>query len=183
MRRTNFPPVRKPPAHTHAIATGTGSSRRHAKAQQQACAVFTAIATWLTEMYRKSIELMQVIYTHILGTAAWVLSMNRVSSYFIACAATRQLTRSNDADELEAVQVEDTLAAVLASGSQPRRFDNTSESAWNILESPRITTKTPLLQKELVDMGKALEDTTVGRHLRHNRPVIVHGRGRRLFGG
>ncbi|KAI6134311.1 hypothetical protein EV401DRAFT_1907795 [Pisolithus croceorrhizus] len=56
----------------------------------------------------------------------------------------------DDVDESEAVKVE-TLQrtqwqSITQAGAQPRRFDNTLESPWNIVESLGITTRTLLLQ-------------------------------------
>ncbi|KAI6103013.1 hypothetical protein F5141DRAFT_1008119 [Pisolithus sp. B1] len=149
------------------------------------CAVFTAIAAWLKEMYRKSIELTGVIYTHNLRED----SMGAVDeqSFRLLChlcgneAADRVrlvTTMWDDVDELGAVEVEETLKGThwqsfMQAGAQPRRFDNTSESAWNIVESLGITTKTLLLQMELVDMGKALENTTAGKHLMLGKSVTL----------
>ncbi|KAI6160321.1 hypothetical protein EDD17DRAFT_831328 [Pisolithus thermaeus] len=48
-------------------------------------------------------------------------------------------TMWDEVDESEAVEVEETLKGThwqsfMQAGAQPRRFDNTSESAWNIVE-------------------------------------------------
>ncbi|KAI6146561.1 P-loop containing nucleoside triphosphate hydrolase protein [Pisolithus thermaeus] len=149
------------------------------------CAVLTAIATWLKEMYRKSIELTGVIYTHNLGGG----SMGAVDeqSFQLLCrmcgneAADRVrlvTTMWDEVDESEAVEMEETLKGTqwqsfIQAGAQPRRFVNTPKSAWDIVESLGTTTKTLLLQKEMVDMGKALEGTTAGRRLRQDKPVTL----------
>ncbi|KAI6103009.1 hypothetical protein F5141DRAFT_1008002 [Pisolithus sp. B1] len=153
--------------------------------QLSQCVVFTAIATWLKETYRKSIELTGVIYTHNLREDG--MGAVDEQSFQLLCrlcgneAADRVrlvTTMWDDVDESEAVEVEETLKrthwqSFVQAGARPRRFNNTSESAWNIVESLGITTKTLLLQKELVDMGKALEDTTAGKRLGQGKSVTL----------
>ncbi|KIK19429.1 hypothetical protein PISMIDRAFT_152984 [Pisolithus microcarpus 441] len=157
--------------------------------------VLTAIAKWLKETYQKSIKLTGVIYTHNLREDGMCAvdeqsfqSLCRLCGNEAADRVRLVTTMWDDVDESEAVEVEGKLKrthwqSFIQAGAQPQRFDNTSKSAWNIVESLGITTKTLLLQKELVDMGKALEDTTAGRRLRQGKPVTICGRVKQLFGG
>lgn len=157
-------------------------------------AVLTEIATWLKETYRKSIGLTGVIYTHNIGDSMCAVDEQNFQSFRRLCGdetadRVRLVTTMwDDVDESEAAKVEGVLKrtrwqSFIRAGAQLERFDNTSKSAWNIVESLGITTKTLLLQKELVDMGKALEDTTAGRLLRHGKPATICGRVKGLFGG
>ncbi|KAI6101775.1 hypothetical protein EDD16DRAFT_1648373 [Pisolithus croceorrhizus] len=123
--------------------------------QLSQCAVFTAIATWLTETYASDAS---DIHPYPRNGSMGAVDEQSFQLLYRLCgneAADRvQLvtTMWDEVDESEAVEVEETLKGThwqsfMQAGAQPRRFDNTSESAWNI---------TLLLQKELVDMGKTL---------------------------
>lgn len=61
----------------------------------------------------------------------------------------------------------------IQAGAQPRRFDNTLESAWNIMRDLGSAKMTLLLQRELVDDKKALEDTAAGQGLPREELVMT----------
>ncbi|KAI6019512.1 P-loop containing nucleoside triphosphate hydrolase protein [Pisolithus microcarpus] len=136
-------------------------------------AVFKAIARWLEVTYRRhSIKLTGVIYTQDITDNSWSpTDMHGFQLFDRLCGseAAHQVrlvtTMWDEADKSEADKAEGTLEkthwnSLIAAGAQPQRFDDTSESAWNIVQSLGNTTTTLLLQKEVVDLGKLLKDTT-----------------------
>ncbi|KAI6103007.1 P-loop containing nucleoside triphosphate hydrolase protein [Pisolithus sp. B1] len=137
--------------------------------------VFGAIARWLEETYRHSIKLTGVIYTQDITDDSWSpTDMQGFQLFHRLCGdeaadRVRLVTTMWDvADKSEADEVEGTLKerlwqSLIQTGAQPQRFNNTPESAWNIVEGLGKTTKMLLLQEELVDMGKAMGDTTAGK--------------------
>ncbi|KAI6113564.1 P-loop containing nucleoside triphosphate hydrolase protein [Pisolithus croceorrhizus] len=138
-------------------------------------AVFETIATWLEKTYRHSIKLTGVVYTQDVTDNSWSPTdmqgfqlLGRLCGDEAADQVRLVTTMWDVADKLEADEMEGMLKEtqwqpLIQAGAQPQRFNNTSESAWNIVEGLGNTTKTLLIQKELVDMGKAMGDTTAGR--------------------
>ncbi|KAI6043476.1 hypothetical protein EDC04DRAFT_708802 [Pisolithus marmoratus] len=137
--------------------------------------VLEKIATWLEETYKRSIMLTGLLYTHsIADSSRFATDMQSFQLLGRLCgneAADRvQLvtTMWDEEDQLVAEQVERTLKktqlqSLIRAGARLSRFDNTSETAWNIVRELGNTKKALLLQKELVDMRTMLKDTTAGR--------------------
>ncbi|KAI5984612.1 hypothetical protein EDD15DRAFT_2307624 [Pisolithus albus] len=139
-------------------------------------AVFKAIARWLEKTYgQHSIKLTGVIYTQdITDNRQCPADMQGFQLFERLCGgeAAHQVrlvtTMWDEADKSEATEAEGTLEekqwnSLIAAGAKPQRFDNTSESAWNIVRGLGNTTTTLLLQKEMVNLEKSLKDTTAGR--------------------
>ncbi|KAI6103002.1 hypothetical protein F5141DRAFT_243720 [Pisolithus sp. B1] len=116
--------------------------------------VFRAIARWLEETYRHSIKLTGVIYTHditgnsrpptdaqsfqLLRPLCGSKAVDRVHLVTTMC----DIAEKSEADEMEGILKGARWQSLIQAGAQPRRFDNTLESAWNIVEGPGNTTKT-----------------------------------------
>ncbi|KAI6101776.1 hypothetical protein EDD16DRAFT_1716356 [Pisolithus croceorrhizus] len=155
---------------------------------------FRAIATWLEDTYRQSVELTGVIYIHSITdnstSSADVQSVNLLGHLCGDKAADRVrlvTTMYDQAEELDADNVKgipETAGwrSLIEAGARPERFDNTSEEAWKIVEGLENTKKALLLQEELVDMDKRLEDTAAGKYIRPEEPVTFFGRITWLFG-
>ncbi|KAI6103000.1 hypothetical protein F5141DRAFT_244031 [Pisolithus sp. B1] len=156
--------------------------------------VFGVIARWLKEAYQRSIKLTGVIYTQNITDNSWsptdVQSFQLLRPLCGSGAVDRirlVMTMCDQVEELEADNVEGTLKgtrwkSLIQAGAQPQRFDNTSGSAWNIVDGLGKTTKTLLLQEELVDMGKAVKNTTAGKRLRPEESATLYGWFKWLFG-
>ncbi|KAI6103005.1 hypothetical protein F5141DRAFT_244382 [Pisolithus sp. B1] len=139
--------------------------------------VFRAIATWLEDTYRRSIELTGVIYIHsitnnsmspadvqsagLLGHLCGNKAADRVRLVTTMCDQVEEL----DADNAEGIPEITDWRSLVEAGARAESFDNTSEEAWKIVEGLENTKKALLLQEELVDMEKRLEDTAAGKHI------------------
>ncbi|KIK19428.1 hypothetical protein PISMIDRAFT_153001 [Pisolithus microcarpus 441] len=155
--------------------------------------VLRAIATWLKETYRNAIELTGVIYTHNIGgdnnCATDVLSFQLLGHLCGDEAADRVrlvTTMWDDVDMSKAGEAEGRLKrtrwqSLIRAGARLERFDNTPETAWNIVRDLGSTKKPLLLQRELVDMKKRLEDTTAGKCLGLGKSVTICDRLKRWF--
>jgi len=69
-------------------------------------------------------------------------------------------------DDTSALQTESRLKAewefLISAGALYQNFYNTPESAWEIVDGLGYERKALLLQRELVNMGKTLKETTAG---------------------
>ncbi|KAI6046237.1 hypothetical protein EDC04DRAFT_2887918 [Pisolithus marmoratus] len=136
--------------------------------------VFIKTARWLEETYRRSIMLAGLLYTHsIADNSRSAIDMECFQLLRHLCgnkAADRVQLVSTMWDEVEqraANKVERTVMKIqwqslIQAGACLKRFDNTSETAWNIVQGLGSTKKALLLQKRLMDMGRALKETTAG---------------------
>ncbi|KAL4071610.1 hypothetical protein V8B97DRAFT_1961131 [Scleroderma yunnanense] len=140
-------------------------------------AVLRKIVDWLGTIYRRSITLTGVIYTHSISDthdSGTNQSSFRIFSDLCGAEAADRVrlvtTMWDDADVESAEALENTLQdgswkSLLHAGACYQRFQNTTQSAWEIVLGLGDTKKTLLVQKELVDMRMKLEQTTSGRHL------------------
>jgi len=75
-------------------------------------------------------------------------------------------------DDTSVLQTQNRLETewgyLLSAGALYRTFYNTSESAWEIVDGLGYERKALLLQHELVNMGKKLEETTAAIHAPDN---------------
>ncbi|KAI6041766.1 hypothetical protein EDC04DRAFT_1163946 [Pisolithus marmoratus] len=155
--------------------------------------VFEAIARWLEKTHRRSIEPTGVIYTQsITDKSRSATDAQGFQLFRRLCgekAADRIRLVTTMCDEVEASEahnVEETLQrtewqSLIEEGARPEIFDNTSETAWKIVRDLGNTKKTLLLQEELVDMGRVLEDTTAGKLLGLKKTVTIRGQLKQWF--
>lgn len=127
------------------------------------------------DRHRQSVELTGVIYTHRINTShtrdAQLTGLRIFAALCGDEAADRARLVTTMWDEVnvdDVVATENTIRAewklLLDAGSRYERFDNTGESAWNIVRGLGGNRKTLLLQRELVS-GMKLTQTTAGRQL------------------
>ncbi|KAI6041767.1 hypothetical protein EDC04DRAFT_2565170 [Pisolithus marmoratus] len=145
--------------------------------------VFKKIATWLEKACRHSIELTGVIYTHDISAVGSVATDVQNLQLLVGLCGDEAVDRvrlvttmcnevnKSQADEAEGILARTRWRSLIQAGARVKRFDNTSETAWEIVRGLGDTKKTLLLQKELVQTGKALRGTTAGRCLWQKEPV------------
>ncbi|KAI6009968.1 P-loop containing nucleoside triphosphate hydrolase protein [Pisolithus marmoratus] len=137
---------------------------------------FSKIAEWLKETYQHSIELTGVIYTHDIGdngsSATDMQSFKLLDRLCGRAAADRVRLVTTMCDGVEQQEADDKEAALkikwrslIDAGAHLKRFLNTSESGWEILDGLGRTKKPLVLQKELVDEKKGLGGTAAGKLL------------------
>ncbi|KAI6041768.1 P-loop containing nucleoside triphosphate hydrolase protein [Pisolithus marmoratus] len=142
--------------------------------------VLREIAEWLKETYQRSVELTGVIYTHDIednGSSATDLQtfqlLDRLCGHAAADRVRLVTTMCDGVDQQVADNKEAALKIkwqpLLKAGAHHKRFLNTSESGWEIVESLGETKKPLLLQKELKDGKKGLDGTTAGKCLWQTR--------------
>ncbi|KAI6009969.1 P-loop containing nucleoside triphosphate hydrolase protein, partial [Pisolithus marmoratus] len=129
--------------------------------------VFCEIARWLKETYQHSVKLTGVVYTYnIRDGGNFSTDMQSLQLLIDLCgrdAADRVrlvMTMCDEVEHREVDNAERTLRtqwqSFIQTGARVKRFDNTSETAWEIVRDLGNEKKTLLLQEELVHMGKAL---------------------------
>ncbi|KAL4071608.1 hypothetical protein V8B97DRAFT_1870865, partial [Scleroderma yunnanense] len=151
--------------------------------------VLNKIAHWLETIYRTSVQLAGIIYTYRLTdtpipdaqlTALQILTA--LCGDEAACQVYLVTTMWDEVNVDDAVAAENTIKTkwqlLLDAGSRYERFHNTMESAWNIVLGLGDSRKALLLQKELVNIGMELAQTTAGRQLllgvSQDRPSFPH---------
>ncbi|KAI6146549.1 hypothetical protein EDD17DRAFT_99746 [Pisolithus thermaeus] len=150
---------------------------------------FRDISKWLEDTYQRSIRLTGVIYTHdvtgnnwsstdvqsleLLGHLCGNEAADRVRLVTTTCGRVEEL----DVDNVEGIPGIADWRSFIEAGARLKRFDNTSEGAWRIVEGLENTKKALLLQKELVDRGMRLEDTAAGKHLRLDESAAPSPKG------
>ncbi|KAI6009967.1 P-loop containing nucleoside triphosphate hydrolase protein [Pisolithus marmoratus] len=155
--------------------------------------VFRAIARWLKKTYRRSIKLTGVIYTqsitdngssatdvqssHLLGRLCGNEAFDRIRLVMTMCDEVE----ASEADKVEGALQRTQWQSLIQDGARPERFDNTMENGWEIVRRLGNRKKTLFLQKELVDMRKALEDTTAGKLLGLKKTATIRGRLKQWF--
>ncbi|KAI6161786.1 hypothetical protein EDD17DRAFT_645051, partial [Pisolithus thermaeus] len=123
---------------------------------------FQTISMWLGLIYRRSVMLTGIIYTHdITVQCARTEERNfRILSKMCGEGAIDRLrlvttmwddTSLPEAVEMERVLKEEYAKPLLDAGSGYKRFDNTPESAWEIVEDLGDEKKALKFQEETVD--------------------------------
>ncbi|KAL4077506.1 hypothetical protein J3A83DRAFT_1595531 [Scleroderma citrinum] len=132
---------------------------------------------WLRTTYRSSIKLAGIIYTYrIIDTHA--SGEELVSLHLLAALCgdemadrVRLVTTMWDESDVELGRdtenriISGPWKLLLDAGSHHERFFNTQESAWDIVLRLGDGKKALLLQRELVDIGVELVQTTAARQL------------------
>ncbi|KAF9043937.1 P-loop containing nucleoside triphosphate hydrolase protein [Panaeolus papilionaceus] len=158
-------------------------------------AILVMITDWLAETYRRKVTLSGVLYFHritdnrMTGSLQHNLDMFKSLVGFKAFSDVVLVTTMWDTvtDNLAKVN-EQQLRTIywremLAKGSRLRRHDDTRESALSIISLFRASPHRTLLlvQHEMVNLNKALPDTTVGRRFIEWLSELLDRVKRRIF--
>ncbi|KAF5359186.1 hypothetical protein D9756_003430 [Leucocoprinus leucothites] len=140
--------------------------------------ILQGIADWLEKTYQKGIQVSGILYLHRITDNRMPNSLLRNLDLLQklcgrdALPNVRLVTTGWDLlqDTAEGERKERDLStnywnALLESGSQMHRFENTPASAWEIINSLPMERRTMLIQKELVDQRKPLGRTSAGKSL------------------
>ncbi|KAG6328377.1 hypothetical protein ID866_10712, partial [Astraeus odoratus] len=133
------------------------------------------LAAFLKMTYGMSIILTGIVYTRRITDdyssrvdAGSIQLLSALCGNEAANCVRLITTMWDEIDEKSAAMRENDLKdslwrSLLTSGACYERFNNTFDAAWDIVRGHGDTRKALLLQKELVDEGLSLEDTTLGR--------------------
>ncbi|KAI5991964.1 hypothetical protein EDD15DRAFT_2144532, partial [Pisolithus albus] len=140
--------------------------------------VLHMIADWLARKYREGALLTGVIFTHEI-TDHWMLDSLYEALDILCCicgdkAARRVRLVTTMWDQVEdpglaeitISQLENNLwKPLLDAGARHMRFENSKQSAWDIVKDLGAEREPLLLQQELVDGAKHLYETFAGHAL------------------
>ncbi|PVF99438.1 kinase-like protein [Serendipita vermifera] len=139
--------------------------------------ILANIAEWLAFSYKKGIKLTGLVYLHRIsdnrmsGSSLRTLEMFKHVCGEDALQNVILVTTMGDAvNKSEWTARENALREefwqpMITSGAQMMRFEQTSESAWNIIDQLSGVRRPIQLQREMVDTGKDLSQTAAGRSL------------------
>ncbi|KIK12623.1 hypothetical protein PISMIDRAFT_120524 [Pisolithus microcarpus 441] len=137
--------------------------------------VLHTITDWLAEKYKEGTLLTGVIFTHDVTNR-----QTHGSLYDILCclcgdkAASRVRLVTTMWDKVEDFGLAETTVSrmekciwkpLLDAGARHMRFENSKQSAWDIVQDLRMEREPLLLQQELVDARKHLYETFAGHAL------------------
>ncbi|KAI6009962.1 hypothetical protein EDC04DRAFT_2581317, partial [Pisolithus marmoratus] len=143
--------------------------------------VFKKIAKWLAATYSSRLQFNGVIYTRRITEplcrserSSLELCANLIGNDVadrVRLVTTMWDEREGESDTSAEENMENRLKqeqwrSLIDKGAMCARFFNTSKSAWDIVQGLEVKRKASLLlQRELVDMGKSLKQTTAGMRL------------------
>ncbi|KAG6332549.1 hypothetical protein ID866_6540 [Astraeus odoratus] len=146
------------------------------------------LASWLRAIYQKAITPTGVVCTRrITDPHCSNIDLYNIQIITDLCgneAADRvrlvttmwhEVQEQAVAEEREGELKTEHWKSLLDAGARCERFVDTFESAWKIVLGLGDIKKTLLLQRELVDEGVSLENTSVGRRLR-NKPGVIESK-------
>ncbi|KAI5998376.1 hypothetical protein F5J12DRAFT_849999 [Pisolithus orientalis] len=141
--------------------------------------VLWEIAEWLNAVYRKGVKLSGILYFHRISDTSIQEAPSRNYNIFKElcgkdnCKNVIFVTTMWDqvweefGSEREQDLQSDFWQAMISLGSTTRRFERTTESAWDIINSVAISPlseRRPLqIQREMVDKHLSLDRTSAGR--------------------
>ncbi|KAL4068472.1 P-loop containing nucleoside triphosphate hydrolase protein [Scleroderma yunnanense] len=140
--------------------------------------ILRTIAEWLETTYRGGVKLAGVIYTHRItdnhmpASACKNVDMFRRVCGNKAAAQIRFVTtmwdrvRDRNIAESRLSELEHIFwQPLIEEGARHEKFSNTQQSAWDIIRGLGEDKETLLLQEELVDAERRLNETTAGKAL------------------
>ncbi|KAL4062055.1 P-loop containing nucleoside triphosphate hydrolase protein [Scleroderma citrinum] len=140
--------------------------------------ILQMIAEWLEKNYRSLIKLSGVIYTHDITktrmTGTMCKNLLLLGQLCGAKAAERVRLVTTMWDRLEDQRVASSRAQqlegnfwkpLIMEGARHKKFNNTPESAWDIIHDVTGDAEALLLQEELVDVERKLNETAAGKAL------------------
>ncbi|KAL4071605.1 hypothetical protein V8B97DRAFT_409681 [Scleroderma yunnanense] len=154
-------------------------------------AVFTKTAEWLQSTYLTGVIYMhRITDTYESGTAYQSFRIFSGMCGEKAADRVRLVTTMWDEEyeQPRSLQMESRLktewGSLLNAGASYERFYNTADSAWQIVNGLGYQRKALLLQREIVDMGKKMEETTAGMRVprEERKPTGFFDLVKRLFG-
>ncbi|KAL4077511.1 hypothetical protein J3A83DRAFT_4155681, partial [Scleroderma citrinum] len=154
-------------------------------------AVVRKIATWLESAYKCSINLAGIIYMYrIIDAYIPHAELTSLGIFAALCGVevagqVRLVTTMwDEVDVGSAQETEDAIKGgpwelLLDAGCRCERFDNTRESAWRIILGLGDDRKALLFQRERVDAGMDIAQTTVGKQvllgIAQDKPTFPQG--------
>ncbi|KAI6111700.1 P-loop containing nucleoside triphosphate hydrolase protein [Pisolithus thermaeus] len=150
--------------------------------------ILRTIADWLEEKYRGQVKLSGIIYTHRItdnrmsGSVCKNLDMFARLCGDKAAACVRLVTTMWDkvrdkelAKSRESQLVQNFWKPLIDAGARHKRFeDNSARCAWGIVEDLTGGGEALLLQEELVDVARKLNETTAGQALYTQFQKLLH---------
>ncbi|KIO04192.1 hypothetical protein M404DRAFT_1000686 [Pisolithus tinctorius Marx 270] len=140
--------------------------------------ILCMVAEWLEKKYRNKVKLSGIIYTHRItdnrmsGSVCKNLDIFSALCGDSAAERVRLVTTMWDKEkdrklsEGRVNQLEKNFwKPLLDAGARHERFNNSSVSAWEIIRSLMGEGEAVLLQEELVDVERKLNETTAGKTL------------------
>ncbi|KAI6114516.1 P-loop containing nucleoside triphosphate hydrolase protein [Pisolithus sp. B1] len=150
--------------------------------------ILRTIADWLEEKYRGKVKLSGIIYTHRItdnrmsGSVCKNLDMFARLCGDKAASGVRLVTtmwdkaKNKELVESRVSQLEQNFwKPLIEAGARHKRFDeNSSRCAWGIVEDLTGGGEVLLLQEELVDVARKLNETTAGQALYSQFQKLLH---------
>ncbi|KIO01137.1 hypothetical protein M404DRAFT_743240 [Pisolithus tinctorius Marx 270] len=149
--------------------------------------ILHTIAEWLEKKYRNEVKLTGIIYTHRItdnrmsGSVCKNLDMFSRLCGDKAAERVRLVTtmwdKAKDKNLVESrvSQLETNFwKPLIDAGARHERFNNSSGSAWEIVRGLTGDGEAVLLQEELVDVERKLNETTAGKALYSQFQRLLH---------
>lgn len=149
--------------------------------------ILRTIAEWLEKKYRKEVKLTGIIYTHRItdnrmsGSVAKNLDLFARLCGDKAAGRVRLVTtmwdsaKNMDTADARVSQLEENFwKPLIDAGAHHKRFRNSLESAWDIISDLMGEGEAVLLQEELVDAERKLNETAAGRALYTQFQRLLH---------
>ncbi|KAL6302086.1 P-loop containing nucleoside triphosphate hydrolase protein [Sparassis latifolia] len=152
--------------------------------------ILKMVADWLTKTYKKGFKLTAIIYLHRISDKRMTgAAHNNLVMFKQLCgekafqnvivATTMWGRMTPEVGEQREKELQDKFwKRMLDLGSATARFHDNFESAWSVVDSILSDHPTPralLLQEEMVDLQKPLNETSAGKEL-YERLRGLHGR-------
>ncbi|KAI6107658.1 P-loop containing nucleoside triphosphate hydrolase protein [Pisolithus croceorrhizus] len=150
--------------------------------------ILRTIAEWLEKKYRGKVKLSGIIYTHRITDNRMSGSVCKNLDLFArlcgdkAARGVRLVTTMWDkmkdkamAESRESQLVQNFWKPLIDAGAHHKRFeDNSAKCAWGIVEDLTGGGEALLLQEELVDVARKLNETTAGQALYSQFQKLLH---------
>ncbi|KAI5995154.1 P-loop containing nucleoside triphosphate hydrolase protein [Pisolithus albus] len=150
--------------------------------------ILRMIAEWLEKKYRGNVKLSGIIYTHRITDNRMSGSVCKNLDLFArlcgdkAASRVRLVTtmwdkaKNKELAESRVSQLEkDFWKELIDAGARHKRFEeNSAKGAWEIVDDLTGNGEALLLQEELVDVDKRLNETTAGRALYTQYQKLLH---------
>ncbi|KAI5997317.1 P-loop containing nucleoside triphosphate hydrolase protein [Pisolithus orientalis] len=149
--------------------------------------ILRTIAEWLEKKYRNEVKLTGIIYTHRItdnrmsGSVCKNLDMFSRLCGDKAAERVRLVTtmwdkaKDKNLAKSRVSQLETNFwEPLLEAGARHEQFENSSDSAWKIVRGLMGEGEAVLLQEELVDVERKLNETTAGKALYSQFQKLLH---------
>lgn len=149
--------------------------------------ILYGIAEWLETKYRREVKLTGIIYTHSitdnrmsgsvwnnLEMFTWLCGERAAEHVRFVTTMWDKVTDAHVAESRVSQLEADLWKPLMDAGSRHERFENTFESAWEIMRGLVGEEEAPLLREDLVDAGRRLNETTAGKALYTRFQKLLH---------